>query len=250
MNYGEKIKAVRNSLDMTQQKFSEFTEISISTLKKVESGVSNPNIAVIEKIIAKAELFKYSFWLLSENTEPQLGQISPLDVNEVDKPDLHNINVNDRDEVNAPTPIFKNKDKKHIELPFYEVSASAGVGLLAEVEERPKTISFEPYWLRNEIGVCPSNVFLMMVEGDSMQPTLKNGSMIMVNRDVDNLSDGIYVMRYDENLLVKRLQMLPGGIIRVKSDNSMYDPWEIKKSQLDGVELALIGRVVWTGQKM
>ena len=60
--------------------------------------------------------------------------------------------------------------------------------------------------------------------------------MIMVNRDVDNLSDGVYVMRHDNNLLVKRLQMLPGGIIRVKSDNSMYDPWEITKSQLDGEE--------------
>ncbi|WP_255546876.1 S24 family peptidase [Moritella sp. 36] len=57
-------------------------------------------------------------------------------------------------------------------------------------------------------------------------------------------------MRYGNNLLVKRLQMLPGGIIRVKSDNSMYDPWEITKSQLDGEELALIGRVVWTGKKM
>ena len=90
----------------------------------------------------------------------------------------------------------------------------------------------------------------MLVEGDSMQPTLKNGAMIMVNRNVDNLSDGIYVMRYDNNLLVKRLQMLPGGIARVKSDNSMYDPWEINKLQLDGEELALIGRVVWTGQKM
>ena len=64
------------------------------------------------------------------------------------------------------------------------------------------------------------------------------------------MPDGIYVMRYDNNLLVKRLQMLLGGIIRVKSDNSMYDPWEITKSQLDGEELALIGRVVWTGQKM
>jgi len=72
----------------------------------------------------------------------------------------------------------------------------------------------------------------------------------MVNSDVDSLTDGIYVMRYDNNLLVKRLQMLPGGIIRVKSDNSMYDPWEITKSQLDGEELALIGRMVWTGQKM
>ncbi|WP_366051541.1 helix-turn-helix transcriptional regulator [Moritella sp.] len=130
-----------------------------------------------------------------------------------------------------------------MQLPFYEISASAGVGLLAEIEDRPKSISFEPSWLRSEIGVCPNNVFLMLVDGDSMLPTLKNGSMIMVNRDVDNLSDGVYVMRHDNNLLVKRLQMLPGGIIRVKSDNSMYDPWQITKSQLDGEELALIGRV-------
>jgi len=30
----------------------------------------------------------------------------------------------------------------------------------------------------------------------------------------------------------------------------MYDDWKITKSQWDGEELALIGRVVWTGQKM
>jgi len=74
--------------------------------------------------------------------------------------------------------------------------------------------------------------------------------MVMVNRDVDNLSNRAYVMHHNNHLLVKRLQMLPGGIIRVKSDNSMYDPWEITKSQLDGEELALIERVVWTGQKV
>jgi len=56
------------------------------------------------------------------------------------------------------------------------------------------------------------------------------------------MPDGIYVTRYDNNLLVKRLQMLPGGIIRVKSDNSMYDPWRsqsrnwtVKNWRLSGV---------------
>lgn len=89
----------------------------------------------------------------------------------------------------------------------------------------------------------------MLVDGDSMQPTLKNGSMIMVNRDVDNLSDGVYVMRHDNNLLVKRLQMLPGGIIRVKSDNTMYAPWEITKSQLDCEELRLLGELFGLGRR-
>jgi len=227
VDYGKQIKTLRKSLGLTQRDFSEKTSISLSTLMKIESGHANAGLPTIDKIINSPQFNIYTLWLMKGETAPEVGQVHPS--SEVLNIDKHSKNIN---------------------LPFFEVSASAGSGLLAEVEERPKTISFEPNWLRNEVGVCPTNVFLMLVDGDSMQPTLKNGSMIMVNKDVDNLSDGIYVMRYDNNLLVKRLQMLPGGIIRVKSDNSMYDPWEITKSQLDGEELALIGRVVWTGQKM
>jgi phage repressor protein C with HTH and peptisase S24 domain len=45
----------------------------------------------------------------------------------------------------------------------------------------------------------------------------------MVNKHFNGLSDGIYVMRHEQNLLVKRLQMLPNGIIKVKSDNALYE---------------------------
>jgi phage repressor protein C with HTH and peptisase S24 domain len=144
----------------------------------------------------------------------------------------------------------KKKTNTHIHLPFYEVSASAGGGKLIEAEEQTHLISFEPEWLNKEIGVNPNDVFLMLVEGDSMYPTLKSDAMIMVNRNFNGLSDGIYVMRHDHNLLVKRLQMLPGGIIKVKSDNNMYEPWEINKEHLNGTDIELIGRVVWSGQRM
>ncbi|MDX2367548.1 MAG: helix-turn-helix transcriptional regulator [Colwellia sp.] len=143
-----------------------------------------------------------------------------------------------------------NKLNTHINLPFYEVSASAGGGKLVEAEEQTHLISFEPEWLNKEIGVSHNDVFLMLVDGDSMYPTLKNDAMIMVNRNFNGLSDGIYVMRHDHNLLVKRLQMLPGGIIKVKSDNNMYEPWEINKEHLNGTDIELIGRVVWSGQRM
>ena len=218
--------------EKSQTNFAKETGIPLSTLKKVESGISNAGFSLVEKIIQYPPYQQYALWFLLGEEAATARQLSLSD-DEKKVLQLENWS-----------------SEGYVHLPFYEVSASAGAGLLAEVEEQPKTISFEPNWLRSEVGVCPTNVFLMLVEGDSMQPTLKNGSMIMVNKDVDNLSDGIYVMRYDNNLLVKRLQMLPGGIIRVKSDNSMYDPWEITKSQLDGEELALIGRVVWTGQKM
>ena len=138
----------------------------------------------------------------------------------------------------------------HVHLPFYEISASAGDGALIVAEEQTNLISFEPEWLNKEIGVNPKDVFLMLVEGDSMYPTLKCGAMIMVNRNLSGLSDGIYVMRHDHNLLVKRLQMLPGGIIKVISDNNMYEPWEINKKLLNGIDIELIGRVVWSGQSV
>ena len=39
-------------------------------------------------------------------------------------------------------------------------------------------------------------------------------------------------------------------IIKVKSDNSLYEPWEINKESLDGTDIEIIGRVVWSGQRM
>lgn len=219
MNYGRKIKILRESLNKTQPEFSEITGISLSTLKKVEAGFSNVGISVIDKIIATASLKKHVLWFMTSN-----------------------------DDLNIEPEVKSNTG--NINLPFYEVKASAGDGILVEAEEQTHLISFKPEWLNKEIGVNPNDVFLMLVEGDSMYPTLKNGAMIMVNRNFNGLSDGIYVMRHDHNLLVKRLQMLPGGIIKVKSDNNMYEPWEINKEHVNGTDIELIGRVVWSGQRM
>jgi transcriptional regulator with XRE-family HTH domain len=219
MNYGRKIKILRESINKTQADFSEMTGISLSTLKKVEAGFSNVGISVIDKIIATPTLYEHVLWFMTgkENLNVELGG--------------------------------KKKDN-HINLPFYEVKASAGDGVLVEAEKQTHLISFKPEWLNKEIGVNANDVFLMLVEGDSMYPTLKNGAMIMVNKHFNGLSDGIYVMRHEQNLLVKRLQMLPNGIIKVKSDNSLYEPWEINKENLDGTDIEIIGRVVWSGQRM
>jgi phage repressor protein C with HTH and peptisase S24 domain len=219
MNYGRKIKILRESLNKTQPEFSGITGISLIKLKKVEAGFSNVGISVIDKIIATPSLKKHVLWLMTGNTD-----------------------LNIEPEVEANTG--------YINLPFYEVKASAGDGVLVEAEEQTHLINFEPEWLNKEIVVNPNDVFLMLVDCDSMYPTLKNDAMIMVNPNFNGLSDGIYVMRHDHNLLVKRLQMLPGGIIKVKSDNNMYEPWEINKEHLNGTDIELIGRVVWSGQRM
>jgi len=144
---------------------------------------------------------------------------------------------------------YKN-EATHTKLPFYEVSASAGPGELIECEQESSAISFAPEWLRNDLHVNPNEVFLMLAKGDSMQPTIKDGAMIMVEKFTGSLADGVYVMRHENNLLVKRLHVLPTGVIKVQSDNVIYEPYELTKEQLDQSNLEILGRVVWSGQRM
>ncbi|WP_099609065.1 LexA family transcriptional regulator [Vibrio coralliilyticus] len=137
----------------------------------------------------------------------------------------------------------------YLELKFFDIEVSAGHGALVEKEEESQAMVFSEKFLRQELGYNPNNIFLMPVRGDSMTPTLKNQSIVMVNR-VDGFStDGIYVFRYDGRLMVKRLQFLPNGI-KVVSDNSAYEPWALSKEDVQGADFEIIGEVVWSGQRM
>jgi phage repressor protein C with HTH and peptisase S24 domain len=137
----------------------------------------------------------------------------------------------------------------YLELKFFDIEVSAGHGALVEKEEESTAMVFSEKFLRQDLGYNPANVFLMPVRGDSMSPTLKNQSIVMVNR-VDGFStDGIYVFRYDGRLMVKRLQFLPNGI-KVVSDNTAYEPWELGKEDIKSADFEIIGEVVWSGQRM
>jgi phage repressor protein C with HTH and peptisase S24 domain len=137
-----------------------------------------------------------------------------------------------------------------VTIPFYDVEASAGHGALVESDQYEKLITFSPDYIRNEIGVNPNNVFLMLARGDSMYPTIKDGAMIMVEKDLEHLNDGIFVLRLNNALLVKRLNILPTGTIKVLSDNKMYEPYEIDAKLLEADNVEVLGRVVWSGQRM
>lgn len=140
-------------------------------------------------------------------------------------------------------------DSKYVELDFYEVEVSAGGGALVQREEQSDGIAFSRSFIDKEIGVNASNIFLMPVRGDSMIPTLKNQALIMVNRIEDFAGDGIYVFRFDGQLMVKRLQFTKTGL-SVVSDNTTYEPWELTRNEMAAVDFEIIGEVVWSGQRV
>ena len=64
---------------------------------------------------------------------------------------------------------------------------------------------------------------------------------------VYRLRDGIYVLRVDDALVVKRLALNPmGRRVTVQSDNPAYPDWP--DCGLD--EINCIGRVIWSGRKI
>ncbi|SJN60103.1 HTH-type transcriptional regulator PrtR [Vibrio ruber DSM 16370] len=137
----------------------------------------------------------------------------------------------------------------YMKLDFYEQAVSAGYGELVISEEKSSDIIFSESFINNELGVNPKHIFLMPVKGDSMYPTLKNGSLVMVNRVEQYSGDGIYVFRFDGQLMVKRLQFSKNGL-SVVSDNSNYEKWELSKEEITSNDFEIIGEVVWSGQRM
>ena len=129
------------------------------------------------------------------------------------------------------------------------VRASAGPGAIPAGEEGQPYFAFDRRWLKALTGASAEHLSIIRVEGDSMAPTLNAGDDILVDLGDcgDRLRDGIYVLRTDDALVVKRLALNPvGRRVTVQSDNPSYADWP--DCGLD--EINCIGRVIWSGRKV
>ena len=136
-----------------------------------------------------------------------------------------------------------------IRIPRLDVSASAGHGAIAEGEGVVAHIAFDPNWLRQLCKGGTNKLSFIRVQGDSMSPTLADGDDILVDAadGADRLRDGIYVLRREDTLIVKRLAVNPAGArATVSSDNPAYPEW--RDCELS--TLAIIGRVIWAGRRL
>lgn len=132
---------------------------------------------------------------------------------------------------------------EYVYVPFVDVAASAGAGVLMREESIESVVAFERNWLRTYLKGNPAELSLIRVQGDSMSPTLEDGDWIFVERQEggDLGCEGIYVFQMDGDLLVKRLQRLPGSQVKVISDNPRFPPFVADLADpING--LTLIGR--------
>ena len=131
----------------------------------------------------------------------------------------------------------------------HPVMVSAGPGAIVTEELGKPYFAFDERWLKQLTASGPSNLSIVRVEGDSMTPTLNAGDDILVDlADAgDRLRDGIYVLRIDDALVVKRIALNPvGKRVTVQSDNPAYPDWP----DCTLADINPIGRVIWSGRRV
>ena len=174
---------------------------------------------------------------------------SPRKLEETDRRTLARFFGVAESELGAPEEFASASKEKHvrgdwIDVPRLALGASAGPGSLAGEEAAIGAFRFGARWMREQ-GLDPAMLSAIVVAGDSMEPTLRDGDEILVDRTPRQWRDGIHVVRTGDVLLVKRLDTGRPGVVALVSDNPAYRTLELARE-----EVQVIGRVVWKSGRL
>ncbi|MFU7529191.1 S24 family peptidase [Qipengyuania sp. ASV99] len=131
-----------------------------------------------------------------------------------------------------------------VDVPRLDIGASAGPGALPESEKAFDAFRFSRRWLAEQ-GLEGAQLSAITVEGDSMEPLLRDGDEILIDRRPQPFRDGVHVVRLGDTLMVKRVAQAGAGRFALLSQNLAYPPVEVAAE-----EVAIIGRVVWKGGRV
>jgi transcriptional regulator with XRE-family HTH domain len=155
------------------------------------------------------------------------------------------------DELQSPRSIYRpepaSPDSPVISIPEIDIGYSMGSGLVLLDHAEAKPVPFPRDWLRPLIRGRFDQVFIARGEGDSMQPTLLDGDVIVIDtaQQTMNGQDRLWCLSYGDLGMIKRVRVLPDGGLEINSDNPSVRSF----TAYDG-EVHVIGRVVWVGRKM
>ncbi|UZA29802.1 hypothetical protein LP097_13010 [Moraxella bovis] len=181
-NFAERLDFVVDKLGGAV-KACQLAEITHPTLMRWKDGTSDPKIS---NLLAFTKAGNVSLdWLMTGNGSP----------------DGMNVHTNQ--------PAANDSDYKDI--PVYDLAASAGTGRLVVDEHITNYLKF-PNWWFDERGLQHNSIAGLYTKGDSMEPTIPDNSLLLIDQSKTYLSDGkVYVIRADDELYVKRVKRIFGG---------------------------------------
>lgn len=185
--------------------------------------------------------------MLGRNTtylQQYISKGSPRKLEEDDRRKLATFFGVSETELGAPQENSYETAGEWVEVPRLAVEASAGPGAVDALETSFDAFRFSRKWLREQ-GLEAGKLSAVRVIGDSMEPLLREGDDLLVDLNKKGFRDGIYVVRLDESLLVKRVTSQGGGRFSLLSQNLSYPPISVTAE-----DIQLVGRVVWKSGRL
>ena len=221
MSFVDELKNARNNSGLTQSQLSEKLQtlgrkVSAQQISSWERGDYFPSHRNLSAI---CEVLSLDLDYSAEKSESE--QIQPVAHSECDLPEEFSL-------------VEKRKGA---------ISAGPGLRPDNDVDFR---LAFRNDWLEQFGGA--KQLFVVRVEGDSMEPTLQESDTVLINKNANTIGagGGIFAINWNSMVLVKRLQMNPQtNEIIIKSDNPNYDSMVVKPN-----EIQIEGKVIWYGREV
>jgi phage repressor protein C with HTH and peptisase S24 domain len=221
MKIEEWVRAARQHATMTQEQLGERLNVTKGNVSGWENGRHQPSF---DQMVTIATVTGYPFLDNdAQHLKPNASTLQPI------------LAWEHQDDL--PPGEF-------VMIPRLNVQLSAGNGHEQVQIEFTRGIpqAFRAEWIR-EMRLKPSKLAAMTADGESMEPAIFHGDSLLVDTSQDTVQDGkVYALWYDGGERVKRLFRLPGGGLRIQSDNPRHHTIELQPEQIEHVRI--LGRVV------
>lgn len=242
MSLSTKLKELRAGRQWTQADLAKHSGVSLDSIKGYESGkTKNITVENLQKIAVALGVGVNKFY--DKNLSLEEFQMSLIKNNRVPKLSLSD-NI-----LSLNTPNLKNSQLEQIkndQIYIRQLSSSVGAGESVDIDgiEIYDTDILVPF-SQMLFKVRPKNtdrVRCMKVDGYSMVPMLFPDSWVIADVTATFAGDGLYIINYCGNFMVKLLQKSPNGVLHIKSINKDYESYDIGPD--DDVNVYIVGKVL------
>lgn len=255
MDLGKKIRIAREERGLNQAELASKLNITSRTLQNYEYGTSIPDIKIVQEM---AKIFEIQVgYFLDENFDVSTdvssvvsadkddvsSVVSVKNVSQNKKVSPNNQNsVSQSEKMKKLDEIASGNKNKIINLRFFDnVSAAAGYGANND-DESFEIIEVTAKFLSKILRVTPQEYDVISVLGDSMEPLVKNGDMVLVKPTCEASNGEIVIANLGGDLYVKKLLRDPiKRNVRLTSMNSFYEDIVIEEDELE--QLNIVGVV-------
>lgn len=100
------------------------------------------------------------------------------------------------------------------------------------------------------LGTKPENMRALRTLGTSMEPTIDDGALVLIDIGRRSLADGlIYALRAPDGLRIKRVQrQMDGGVLLISDNRDMFQPERLTPHEVEHVRV--LGRAIWTEKRL